>query len=106
MDPTPATEPVRRYVLTAAALSAVTTFLAAFAILDEITAQTVAGVAGLAVGEFVVIAFGAELARAKAYSPATVAQIEDSHASEVRQVMDAEFVIARAEGGRSDPPVP
>lgn len=97
-------EPVRTSMYVAAAFVALSTFFGGIGLVDEVTFQSVSIAVGAALGQFAVVAFGAELARSKAWAPATVEQIEETHAAEVRQVMDAEHVIAQAEAGEADPP--
>lgn len=81
------TEPVRRNLYPAAFVAALASFCSPLAVAPDITAQVIFGALGLAAGAFGAVAFAAEHARSKVYSPATAGEI-----------MDAETVIREAEG--------
>lgn len=83
-------EPVRRNLYIAAVIVALSTFFGALSVVAEVTAQVVFGGLSVGLGQLAVIAFGAELARAKAYGPETV-----------NEILDAEAVIASAERGET-----
>lgn len=83
------TEPVRTSLYIAAAFVALSTFFGGIGLVDEVTFQSVSVAVGAALGQFAVVAFGAELARSKAWAPASV-----------EKVIDAEAVIAQVNAER------
>lgn len=71
------TEPVRRNLYPAAFVAALASFCAPISVASDITVQVVVGALGLAAGAFGAVAFAAEHARSKVYSPASVADVVD-----------------------------
>lgn len=81
-------EPVRLTVYIAAFVIAASSFFGGLALVDDVTAKVVYAATSVSLLQFAGIAFAAELARSKAYAPATVDRI-----------IDAEAVIADAQKG-------
>jgi uncharacterized PurR-regulated membrane protein YhhQ (DUF165 family) len=82
----PATEPVRRNLYPAAAVSALVALSSTLAVAAEITLQVGFGAVAAAAGAFGAVAFAAEHARSQVYSPATA-----------NEIMDADAIISQAE---------
>jgi uncharacterized membrane protein len=80
------TEPVRRNLYPAAAVAALVALFSTLAVAPSVTAQVILGAVAASAGAFGAVAFAAEHARSKVYSPATA-----------NEIMDADAIITQAE---------